>query len=78
MKSDFDEIQDNEVSIDLEIRFHTIAKYLGLIGSKDVDFFSETRNSILVNEDKQEDLLSICKLFGLRESATVSAGISYR
>lgn len=45
----FEEIPDNHTGVDLEIRFHTIANYLGLICANDVDFFSETRDPFLVN-----------------------------
>lgn len=59
------ELPDNDVSVELEVRFYTIAKYVGLIGQGNIDNFSETAHSILVNSDKQEDLVNSCSLFGL-------------
>jgi hypothetical protein len=36
------EIPDNDVSVELETRFYTVAKYIGLIGQSEIDLFSET------------------------------------
>lgn len=74
----FEQIPDNHTSVDLEIRFHTIAKYIGLICANDVDFFSETRDPFLVNQDKQEDLLIMCKLFDLIPNTSVPGTLTFK
>jgi len=64
-KPEIVELPDNNCSVELEAKFYTIAKYIGLIGSSDIDRFSETAHPLLVNHDKQEDLINACNLFGL-------------
>lgn len=52
--------------VDLVFRFYTVPRYVGLIQSKNVDFFrDEDDDDILVNDDFQEDLLRVCRLFEL-------------
>ena len=54
--------------MDLTFRFYTVARYVGLIQSKNVDFFRDENEDILVNDDLQEDLLRVCRIFELFES----------
>ena len=51
--------------VDLCFRFLTVPRYVGLIQSKNVDFFMDDCHDILVNDDLQEDLLKVCRLFNL-------------
>jgi len=42
-----------------------VPRYVGLIQAKNVDFFRDESDDILVNDDLQEDLLRVCQLFKL-------------
>ena len=53
--------------VDLTFKFYTVPRYVGLIQSKNVDFFRDENEDILVNDDLQEDLLRVCRLFELFE-----------
>lgn len=75
---DIMELPDNDVSIELEIRFYTVAKYVGLIGSENIDNFSETAHPILVNQDKQEDLVNSCSLFDLIKDCQTVRSVYFR
>ena len=59
---------DSLAGVDLIFRFYTVPRYVGLIQSKNVDFFRDEDEDILVNDDLQEDLLRVCRLFELFES----------
>ena len=59
---------DSLAGVDLTFRFYTVPRYVGLIQSKNVDHFRDENEGILVNDDLQEDLLRVCRLFNLFDS----------
>ena len=42
---------DSLAGVDLTFKFYTVARYVGLIQSKNVDFFRDENEDILVNDD---------------------------
>ena len=61
----FSDLQDSFAGVDLVMSFYTAPSYAGLIQSKNVDFLRDECDEILVNDDLQEDLLRVCRLFNL-------------
>ena len=43
-------------AVDIYFKFHTVAKYVGLVKANDVDFLRDEKDHILVNDDLQQDL----------------------
>ena len=59
---------DSLAGVDIQFRFYNVPRYVGLIQSKNVDFFRDESEDILVNDDLQEDLLRVCQIFKLIDS----------
>ena len=69
--------EDSLAGVDLCFRFYTVPQYVGLIQSKSVDFFRDEREDILVNDDLQEDLLRVCRIFNLFDCFITEERVKY-
>ena len=61
---------DSQAGVDIYFKFHTVAQYVGLVRTNDVDFLRDEKDNILVNDDLQQDLLRICKIFNLTKDGS--------
>ena len=62
---------DSLAGVDIYFKFHTVARYVGLVKANDVDFLRDEKDHILVNDDLQQDLQRVARLFSLTVDDTL-------